>query len=114
MQDTRSKTTASLQSFVLSFKYEIPSAISPSVAQPIPSSVLNPLPHLFAICTSPVFRRLTVRRLQPTEAPTLSVNPSRNELDALAELLAATGRWKRTAIDWEAKVEFEQFRTKKR
>lgn len=64
--------------------------------------------------TSPFLRHLQVRQLNPSESPTLSSSPKLLEWESLADTLAATGRWKRTGSDWEAKESFLKFRAARR
>lgn len=101
------------QTYVLSFRYDLPTNLSPSITLPIPSP-LSPFKDIFMASTSPFLRHLQVRQLNPSESPTLSSSPKLLEWESLADTLAATGRWKRTGSDWEAKESFLKFRAARR
>ncbi|ORY72733.1 hypothetical protein BCR35DRAFT_333910 [Leucosporidium creatinivorum] len=107
---TGTKATA-LKTFILSFKYPLPTRLTPSSTYPIPSSLLS---HIFSLTTSPSPLSLTIRRLHPSESPKLSTSLKKEEWEAVAESLAATGRWKRcNGLGWERKEGFLEFRKKR-
>lgn len=94
-------------------RYDLPTFVAPSATLPI-TSPLNPLPHLFSLASSPLPRHLAIRRLHPAESPKLSTAAKAAEWEAVTETLAATGRWKRTGLDWEAKEGFLEYRAKRK
>ncbi|SCV68828.1 BQ2448_949 [Microbotryum intermedium] len=102
--------TKALKLFLLSFKYPLPTRLVPSATYPIPS--FSPIPHIFSLTSTPFTTSLHIRRLHPTESPSLSLTPRKEEMEQLAETLANTGRWKRVkAIDWEMKEGFLQLKS---
>ncbi|SCZ90944.1 BZ3500_MvSof-1268-A1-R1_Chr1-3g02407 [Microbotryum saponariae] len=112
---TTGGATKAFRLFLLSFntkpkshtssRYPLPTRLVPSATYPIPDS--TPLPHLFSLTSTPFTTTLHIRRLHPSESPSLSSTPRKEEMEVLAEMLASTGRWKRVkAIDWEMKDGF--------
>ncbi|KDE08260.1 hypothetical protein MVLG_01526 [Microbotryum lychnidis-dioicae p1A1 Lamole] len=105
---TTGGATKALRLYLLSFKYPLPTCLVPSATYPIPDS--TPIPHLFSLTSTPFTTTLHIRRLHPSESPSLSSTPRKEEMEVLAETLASTGRLKRVkGIDWEMKHGF--FRT---
>ncbi|KAK4054778.1 hypothetical protein OIV83_000702 [Microbotryomycetes sp. JL201] len=103
---TGSKTKP-VRTFILAFKYPLPTSITPSATCPIPGAALSPISHMFALACSPAPTSLTVRRLHPSESPKLSTANRKEDWDAIADILAALGRFKRlNSIDFEAKRAF--------
>lgn len=95
-----------VKAFTLAFKYPAPTHLSPTSTLPIPGL----LAHLWQLASSPTPRTLSVRRLHPAESPKLSTAPKPQEWEAVGEALASAGRLKRTAIGWEDKGRFLEFR----
>lgn len=106
--------TADLLAFP-STRYPLPTRLAPSATYPIPSSILAPIAHIFALTCSPSPLSLNIRRLHPSESPKLSDHLKKDEWEGLADTLAATGRFKRAnGLDWEKKGTFLDFRSKKK
>ncbi|OBZ76822.1 hypothetical protein A0H81_04004 [Grifola frondosa] len=110
--------------FVMCVRYDPPTAFSPTLAQPIPSAVLNPLPHIFSLASSLVPLTLSIRLLAPSEAPSsgafllsdfLTGDAVPDQLsECCAALIAQIGRFKRLGMGWEDKVAFlELYKNKK-
>ncbi|KAM0793094.1 hypothetical protein ACM66B_000575 [Microbotryomycetes sp. NB124-2] len=98
-----------VRTFLVAFKYPPPTRITPTATYPIPSS--TPLPHMFALACSPAPVSLTIRRLHPSESPKLSTSNRKEDWDAVAEALAALGRFKRiNGIDFSSKQAFLEYR----
>ncbi|GAA6047870.1 hypothetical protein JCM3770_004683 [Rhodotorula araucariae] len=102
-----------LRTFVLVFKYPAPTRLAPSLTYPIPtpSPLAGLVAHIYTLTSRLTPYTLTVRRLHPSEAPKLSTVPRKDEWDALADTLAATGRLKKVgALGWVEKGAFLEFR----
>ncbi|CAO1618263.1 unnamed protein product [Sympodiomycopsis kandeliae] len=105
--------------FIMSIKHEPPSTINTSTTYSTPSSRLNPLSHLWQLCSSLSFSKgFTVRLLDPTESPTSSnytadanaAIAAKGAEDALAEavgnLISGLSRLRRTGLGWQDKEVF--------
>ncbi|KAN0065798.1 hypothetical protein ACQY0O_000928 [Thecaphora frezii] len=113
--------------YILSFKHEPPSTLLPTTTHSVPTHLAptgrphdlgwNPIRHVWSlVATLPAPRALTVRMLDPTEAPTGSqylADPSSINLevldplaDACATLVASLSRLRRTNLGWEDKEVF--------
>ncbi|TCD67686.1 hypothetical protein EIP91_012052 [Steccherinum ochraceum] len=109
--------------FVMCVRYDPPSSLSPSLSNSIPSSVLNPLPHIFKLTTSLTPLSVSIRLLNPVEAPSsgsfllsefLTNEPEDTLSEVCAMLIAQIGKMKRVGMGWEDKVAFlDFFRAKK-
>lgn len=85
----------------------------------IPSSSLNPLPHLFTLASSLALPALTIRLLNQAESPSspsflvsevIGVTSPRDELaEASAVLISQLGKFKRMTLGWEDKARFLDF-----
>ncbi|KAL5530372.1 hypothetical protein ACEPAF_6630 [Sanghuangporus sanghuang] len=106
--------------FVMCVRIDPPTPLSPTLSLPIPSPILNPIPHIFTISSSILPYTMSIRLLAPSDSPnsaTLTPNeiPSglRKEDDALIEvcsiLMSDIGRVKRTGMGWEEKSMFLEF-----
>ncbi|OSD04340.1 hypothetical protein PYCCODRAFT_1466301 [Trametes coccinea BRFM310] len=102
--------------FVMCVRYDPPTTFAPTLSHSIPSTYLNPLPHIFRLASSLAPLTLSIRLLAPSESPssgsfllseflTGGIYP-----DPLAEccaaLMAQIGRVKRVGLGWEDKVAF--------
>jgi len=101
--------------FVMCVRYDLPTAFTPTLTLPIPSSFLNPLPHIFSLTTSLSPLTLSIRLLTPAESPSsgsflLSEFLTEEKDDSLAEvcalLIAQLGKMKRLGLGWEDKAAF--------
>ncbi|GAA5872676.1 hypothetical protein JCM16303_004602 [Sporobolomyces ruberrimus] len=99
--------------YILTFKYTIPSRLTPSLTHPIPSHspYLGLLPHLYSILSSPSVQSLSIRRLHPSESPKTI------DWKQLEEIVSVTGRFKRLGgsgggggMGWKEKEGFLEFR----
>ncbi|TFL05702.1 hypothetical protein BDV98DRAFT_499855 [Pterulicium gracile] len=116
------------QVFVMCFRYDPPTPLTPTLTHSMTSPIpLNPLSHLFRICTSPLPSALSVRLLSMNDSPSSGlfmvsdVAPGAGaggEGDEFSEccaaLIAQLGKMKRTGMGWEDKVAFEGFYKEKR
>ena len=105
------------------FRYDPPTALSPTLSHPIPSK-LNPLSHVFSLAKT--FQPLTVsiRLLPPDESPSSpsflagEVVPNDVGDDILAAacsgLISQLGKLKRMNLSWEDKVLFLKLYREKR
>ncbi|KAI5481528.1 hypothetical protein MNV49_004285 [Pseudohyphozyma bogoriensis] len=106
--ETHNSKPSTFKTFIISFKYDLPTPLLPSAVHPYPTS---PFTSMFKMTTSPLARTLVVRKLHPAECPKLSSSPRNVEMEQVGEALAGTGRWKKTTgMDWEAKAQFLEFR----
>lgn len=108
---------------ITSPRFDPPTLSQPSLAHSIPETTLNPLRHLFKICTSLAPQTITIRQLPLSESPSsqlFMVNEVVPELrsDVLAEvcavLVARVGKMKRVGFGWEDKNAFLDFYRRKR
>ncbi|TFY83827.1 hypothetical protein EWM64_g190 [Hericium alpestre] len=116
--------TKGFRVFMACFRYDPPTALSPSMALSIPSSSLNPLPHLFSLASSLKPLVLSVRLLAPSDGPSsptfiasevISGEISDDTLSAVsAGLIAQLGKFKRVTLGWEDKAFFLEFYHQKR
>ncbi|KAH9940576.1 hypothetical protein B0H21DRAFT_878319 [Amylocystis lapponica] len=104
--------------FVMCVRYDPPTALSPTLTQSIPSSTLNPFPHLFSLTTSLAPLTLSIRLLSPAESPSYGafmpsefISAENKDLlsESCAALITQTGRMKRLGMGWEDKVAFLEF-----
>ncbi|KAL0949722.1 hypothetical protein HGRIS_009762 [Hohenbuehelia grisea] len=110
--------------FVMCVRYDPPTSITPSMAIPIPSSVMNPLGHVFRLSTSLVPLTISIRLLEPSDSPSsqlfivseIATDAAHDGLftEVCAALMAQLGKMKRTGMGWEEKAAFLEFyRSKK-
>ncbi|CDO68713.1 hypothetical protein BN946_scf184652.g40 [Trametes cinnabarina] len=102
--------------FIMCVRYDPPTAFAPSLSHSIPSSFLNPLPHIFKVASSLAPLTLSIRLLAPSESPSSGSFLLSEFLtggsypDPLAEccaaLMAQIGHVKRVGLGWEDKVAF--------
>jgi len=100
-------------------RYDPPTDLVPTLTQPIPSSILNPLPHVFTLATSLSLPQITIRLLAPSESPGSQLFVASEVLsdymgddmltEASAALIAHMGKLKRTSLGWEDKGRFLEF-----
>ncbi|OAX43876.1 hypothetical protein K503DRAFT_846896 [Rhizopogon vinicolor AM-OR11-026] len=104
--------------FLMCVRYDPPTPSQPSLSHSIPDTTLNPLRHLFKICTSLPPQTITIRQLPLSESPSsqlFMVNEVVPEprSDVLAEvcavLIARIGKMKRVGFGWEDKNAFLHF-----
>jgi len=112
--------------YLMCVRYDPPTTFSPSLSLSIPSTSLNPLPHLFTLASSLSVPTLSIRMLSPAESPSSGsflasefvahLPPGQDQLsEACAALIAQIGKMKRMGMGWEDKVNFLDFyRGKKR
>lgn len=79
--------------------------LAPSATQPMPDEFANPIPHLWRMCSSIELasRLMIVRFVDGENAPTVE---SSDFWQQAASSMAAAGRLRQTAIDWEKKPSF--------
>jgi hypothetical protein len=114
----------SYRAFIMCFRYDPPTPWSPTLTHSMPSSLWNPLSHVFRASRSFVPAALSVRLLSLADSPscptfiTSEVAPGVNEEDQFVEccasLVSQLGKMKRTAMGWEDKTVFMEFYEKKR
>ncbi|KAI0082591.1 hypothetical protein K474DRAFT_1585839 [Panus rudis PR-1116 ss-1] len=110
--------------FVMCVRYDPPTSLSPTLSHSIPSSFLNPLPHIFKVTSSLVPLTLSIRLLAQSDSPSSGSFLLSDFLtggqydDPLSEICAALisqiGKFKRTGMAWEDKAAFLQFYIEKR
>jgi len=109
--------------FIMCVRYDPPTAFSPTITHSIPSSSLNPLPHVFTLASSLAIPALTIRLLTQSESPSSPAfivsevigSSSRGELaEASAVLISQLGKFKRMTMGWEDKARFLDFYGSKR
>ncbi|KAF9075938.1 hypothetical protein BDP27DRAFT_1314760 [Rhodocollybia butyracea] len=109
--------------FVMCVRYDPPTELLRTATHSIPSSSLNPLPHLFSLVSSLGIPALTIRLLNQSESPsspTFQVHDvigvsSKDELaEAAAVLISQLGKFKRMTLGWEDKTRFLDFYGSKR
>jgi hypothetical protein len=100
-------------------RYDPPTSFTPSCACSIPSTPLNPLPHIFKLACSLSSPKIIIRLLDPTESPgspsfsyadfesTLSYADQLS--DCCAYLISQVGRMKQLGLGWEDKTNFLAF-----
>lgn len=101
----------------MDFRYDPPTIYIPSPTHPIPSKILNPLGHIFAICCSLsplLYQSFSIRLLNPAESPTssemLSGSDDPKDLsEACANLISQLGKLRITGLGWEDKASFLDF-----
>ncbi|KAI0774368.1 hypothetical protein C8Q74DRAFT_829664 [Fomes fomentarius] len=102
--------------FVMCVRYDPPTAFVPTLSHSIPSSVLNPLWHVFKVASCMAPLTLSIRLLSPSESPSsgafllsqfLTGGTYPDELaECCAALMAQIGRVKRVGLGWEDKAAF--------
>lgn len=106
------------QVFLICVRYESPSTLAPSATHCIPSSIFNPLPHLFKLATALKPLTLQIRVLVSPESPSSPLFLTSEVIsgdvdDQLAEasvvLISQLGKLKRTNVGWEDKAAFLEF-----
>ncbi|THH11504.1 hypothetical protein EW145_g637 [Phellinidium pouzarii] len=108
--------------FIMCARVDPPTALSPTLSIPIPSSrqVFNPIPHIFSVSSSIMPHTLSVRLLAPSQSPSsasflisevLSGNTGGDDVfsEVCATLMTELGRLKRTGMGWEDKTMFLEF-----
>ncbi|KAG2077522.1 hypothetical protein BDR04DRAFT_1088574 [Suillus decipiens] len=104
--------------FLMCVRYDPPTSSQPSLSHSVPGTTLNPLPHMFQICTSLSPQSISIRQLPLSESPSsqlFMVNEVVPEprSDVLAEvcavLIARMGKMKRVGLGWEDKYAFLDF-----
>jgi hypothetical protein len=103
----------------MSDRYDPPKALAPTLSHSVPSDLLNPISHLFAITSSLVLAHITIRLLAPSESPGSQLFMASELLsdytgdDQLSEtcaiLIAQMGKLKRIGLGWEDKSLFLDF-----
>ena len=108
-----------------SSRYDPPTSLSPTLTWAIPSTFLNPLPHIFTVASSITLPAISIRLLAPSDSPSSPLfivseiikdsNPADDQLaEVCATLIAQIGKMKRTGMGWEDKVGFLKFYREKR
>lgn len=103
--------------FIMSIKHEPPSSLTASTTLSVPSATLNPFRHVWALASSLSFAKgFQVRLLDPAESPTsagytadrtVGVGSGEDPLvEAVAGLISALSRLRRTGLGWEDKEVF--------
>ncbi|KIK65364.1 hypothetical protein GYMLUDRAFT_219320 [Collybiopsis luxurians FD-317 M1] len=105
--------------FIMCVRYDPPTEVSPTVTHSIPSSLFNPIPHIFTLTSSLTLPALTIRLLAQSESPSsptflvsevVGVSSVRDELaEASAVLISQLGKFKRMTMGWEDKARFLEF-----
>ncbi|KAF8076287.1 hypothetical protein FPV67DRAFT_1407725 [Lyophyllum atratum] len=106
--------------FVMCVRCDPPTTMAPTLTLPIPSTSLNPLPHLFSLAASLSLPTISIRLLAPSESPSSQlfivseiITDFADNDDQLAEmcatLIAQIGKMKRTGMGWEDKTAFLEF-----
>ncbi|KAG0709530.1 hypothetical protein DFH29DRAFT_792617, partial [Suillus ampliporus] len=104
--------------FLMCVRYDPPTVLQPSLSHSIPNTTLNPLRHLFQVCTCLSPQSISIRQLPLSESPSsqlFMVNEVVPEprSDMLAEvcavLIARMGKMKRIGFGWEDKYAFLDF-----
>ncbi|GBE79578.1 hypothetical protein SCP_0207780 [Sparassis crispa] len=105
--------------FVMCVRYDPPTALQPTLTHSIPSTVINPLPHLLTLAMSLAPLTVSIRLLAPSESPSSRAFlaseyvTGEQPVDLLSEactsLIAHTGKMKRLGMGWEDKVAFLDF-----
>ncbi|KAH6915003.1 hypothetical protein BKA70DRAFT_1383184 [Coprinopsis sp. MPI-PUGE-AT-0042] len=100
--------------FVASVRYDPPTNLAASVTHSIPSTFLNPLPHLFTLAMSLAPLTISIRLLPLADSPSsqlflasevLSGYSGQDQLsESCAVLVSSTGKLKRTGMGWEDKT----------
>ncbi|RDB22460.1 hypothetical protein Hypma_010306 [Hypsizygus marmoreus] len=113
------------QIFIMCVRYDPPTSMAPTLTLSIPSTSLNPLPHLFTIAASITPPTISIRLLAPSESPSsqlfivseIITDHAHNEdqlTEVCAALIAQIGKMKRTGMGWEDKASFLEFYRGKR
>ncbi|KJA29963.1 hypothetical protein HYPSUDRAFT_60806 [Hypholoma sublateritium FD-334 SS-4] len=107
------------QVFIMSIRYDPPTPLSPTLTHTIPYNSLNPLPHLFWLCTSLSPAEMSIRLLAPSDSPgnqlfmaseILADYTGDDQLsETCASLIAQMGKLKRMGMGWEDKTRFFEF-----
>lgn len=105
---------------IMSIRHEPPSCLTASTTLSVPNTVANPLRHVWALASSMSFAKgFQVRLLDPAESPTAAgytadrtAGGAGNGEDALVEavaaLISALSRLRRTGLGWEDKEVFAE------
>ncbi|KAI0352858.1 hypothetical protein OH77DRAFT_1484597 [Trametes cingulata] len=110
--------------FVMCVRYDPPTTFAPTLSHSIPSTFLNPLPHVFRLASSLAPLPISIRLLAPSESPSsgsfllsefLTGGTYADELaECCAALMAQIGRVKRVGLGWEDKAAFLRLYRKSR
>ncbi|KAG1753936.1 uncharacterized protein EDB91DRAFT_1100725 [Suillus paluster] len=92
--------------FLMCVRYDPPTLSQPSLSHSIPDTTLNPLRHLFQICTCLSPQSISIRQLPLSESPSSQLFMV-NEVCAV--LIARLGKMKRIGFGWEDKYAFLDF-----
>ena len=105
-------------------RYDPPTVLSPSLSHSMPSSFLNPLPHIFSLATSPSPLSMSIRLLALSDSPSsqlfmanehVSGTPGEDQLaESCAALISQIGKFKQTGMGWEDKASLLQLVSGKR
>ena len=100
-------------------RYDPPTNMLPTLSHSIPSSSLNPIPHILKLTTVLPPQPISIRLLSLNESPSSQlfmvseIVTNINGQDVLSEscatLIAQIGKMKRTGMGWEDKVAFLEF-----
>ncbi|TFK55768.1 hypothetical protein OE88DRAFT_1710117 [Heliocybe sulcata] len=96
--------------FMMCVRYDPPTGISPSLAHPMPSSpaFLNPLSHLFSVCTALIPLTMSIRLVAKSSLEP-SDSPAGGSMAEAEEAIASIGKIKRMGMGWEDKAAFLEF-----
>ncbi|KDQ64853.1 hypothetical protein JAAARDRAFT_202123 [Jaapia argillacea MUCL 33604] len=86
--------------FLMCVRYDPPTPLSSTLTHSIPSSTMNPLPHLFQLTTSLAPPTLSVRLVAPSEPL---------DQGGVEDAIAGIGKMKRIGMGWEDKARFLDF-----
>ncbi|KZP32857.1 hypothetical protein FIBSPDRAFT_774026 [Athelia psychrophila] len=111
--------------FVMCVRYDPPTNMLPTLSHSIPSSLLNPFPHLLNLASALPPHPISIRLLNASEGPSSptfvlsevvsGMNMGQDVLsETCATLIALIGKMKRTGMGWEDKVAFLDFYQGKR
>lgn len=109
--------------FLMCVRYDPPTPSQPSLSHSVPGTTLNPLRHLFQICTSLSSQSISIRQLPLSESPSSQlfivnevVPEPRSDMlaEVCAVLIARMGKMKRVGFGWEDKYAFLDFYRKRR
>ncbi|KAF5370000.1 hypothetical protein D9758_001143 [Tetrapyrgos nigripes] len=105
--------------YIMCTRLDSPTAFAPTLSYSIPSTVMNPLSHMFALTMSITSLTMSVKLLAPSESPSSSTfiasevlgdSSKKDQLtEACASLIAQTGKLKRMTMGWEDKARFIEF-----
>ncbi|KAK7470753.1 hypothetical protein VKT23_002172 [Stygiomarasmius scandens] len=104
--------------YIMCTRYDPPTTSAPTLSHSVPSTILNPLPHMFSVAKSLTPLTMSIRLLTPSESPTsptfvasevLGESSKMDLTEACASLIAQVGKLKRMTLGWEDKSRFIEF-----